>query len=144
MKFKSEKSLRIALVLYGAVLLLGYCSWDLFHHTQTAWKALSPLLPAFLLLWIWLDTGYEIKNACLYYRSGPVSGSIDVARIHTVTSNDKRFYLGVLKPALSVQGCIIQYNRYDQIYLSPEDQLSFLTELTRINPGIVLSFNRAK
>lgn len=143
MKFKSEKSVRITLVLYGVLLLLGYCSWDLFDHSRVAWIGLLPLLPAFLLLWTWLDTEYEISGGRLYYRSGPVSGSIDVLKIHMVTFNDKRFYLGLLKPALSDNGCIIHYNRSEEIYLSPKNQLSFLAELTKINPDIILSFDRA-
>ncbi len=41
-----------------------------------------------------------------------------------------------LKPALSSKGCIIKYRKWDDIYLSPENQELFNAELLKVNPAI--------
>ena len=42
----------------------------------------------------------------------------------------------IWKPALSHIGLIITYNKYDDIYISPEKQEEFIATLHRLNPNI--------
>ena len=44
----------------------------------------------------------------------------------------------IWKPALSHIGLIITYNKYDDIYISPEKSEQFITQLLETNPNITI------
>ncbi len=86
------------------------------------------------LLWLLYGTGYIIDNSYITYYSGPVKGKIEIEKIHTVISG-KSLYIG-LKPATALNGIIVKYGKYDEIYFSPENNEIFIAQLLKIKPGI--------
>lgn len=96
---------------------------------------LLPLLGILIqILWIYFDTSYKITEDELYYYSGFVRGKIKISNIREITKG-KTMWSG-LKPALSPNGLTIRYNRFDKIYISPENNDEVITNLLRINPEI--------
>ena len=96
---------------------------------------LLPLLGILIqILWIYFDTSYKITEDELYYYSGFVKGKIKISNIREITKG-KTMWSG-LKPALSPNGLTIRYNRFDKIYISPENNDEVITNLLRINPEI--------
>lgn len=96
---------------------------------------LLPLLGILIqILWIYFDTSYKITEDELYYYSGFVRGKIKISNIKEITKG-KTMWSG-LKPALSPNGLTIRYNRFDKIYISPENNDEVITNLLRINPDI--------
>lgn len=94
------------------------------------------LLSLLLLLSIALKTEYKIKNNLLYWQSGPFYGKIKINTIHKI-QHHKGIYVPTLwKPALSQIGLIITYNKYDDIYISPENEAEFIAKLLELNPTI--------
>jgi hypothetical protein len=89
-------------------------------------------------IWIWFDTYYIIKDDKIYYKSAFIKGAISISIIHEVEKN-KGLYSGSIKPALSMKGLILKYNRYDDMYISPEKPDEFIGELLKINPDIKLT-----
>lgn len=135
MMFKSGKALWVGLIIWGvvglmvfnAILVITDQSNDPFYLVFTA------LITA-LLLWVWFSTYYVIERKLLRYRSGPINGVIDINSIRKITVG-KTSFVG-LKPSLDSRGCVLAYNKYDEIYLSPKDQGLFVQELVKLNPAI--------
>ena len=135
MVFKSERDIKVSLVIWGAVCLLLVC---VFQSVQQGgaeqWFAIILVLIAAMLLWMWFGTYYVIEGNQLRYRSGPVNGVIAINTISSILTKKTQF-VG-LKPSLATKGCVIKYNKYDEIYLSPAGQELFVKELVKVNPAI--------
>lgn len=90
--------------------------------------------PLALLLWIYFDTNYRIVNDRLRYRSGFLKGEIDIAKIREIIQGETMW--SGIKPALSKNGLIVKFNRYDDIYIAPEDNNQIISDLLEINRNI--------
>ena len=89
-----------------------------------------------LIIWIWVNTYYEIKDGLLHYKSGPLKGKISISSIIKITQN-QTMYAGT-KPALARKGLIITYGKWNEIYISPLLDNDLIKELKKINKGIIL------
>lgn len=92
------------------------------------------LIPPILMLWVYFDTFYKIENNELIYRSGFIRGRIDIRKI-TKVFKGKTNWVG-LKPALATNGLIIRYNKFDEIYISPENNDELIAGLVAVNREI--------
>ncbi|SHN35414.1 PH domain-containing protein [Cyclobacterium lianum] len=90
--------------------------------------------PALLMIWPYLDTRYWIRGHSFYYKSGFIKGEIDISSVRTILKGKTR-WVGV-KPALATGGLIVKYNRYDDVYIAPEDSDALIVDLLTINPAI--------
>lgn len=141
MKFKSEKSAIFALVIFSitAVIFTLLITEILYHSGKNLIMPLLMMLPVGLLLWIWFGTDYEIKDGWLHYRTGPFRGKIEISSIREIRKASVFGIIGI-KPALSTNGILICYNKYDEVYISPENKRDFIAELHRYNAAIKLQF----
>jgi hypothetical protein len=137
-KFRSAKSRKTAwtigipafLVLAGAIINLF-----LEDFSRGIWFTTSIFLIIHgTLCWMWFDTGYDVSETHLHYHSGPMKGKIGIDSIRKIERKTEVF--GGMKPALGSHGIIVHYNKFDDIYLSPENQEAFIRELTLRNPTI--------
>jgi hypothetical protein len=139
MKFEPEKGAVIALVIFSTVsVLLTLQLSTLIYQPKVG--IIFPLLlnlPIGFLLWLWFGTYYEVSENKLSYKSGPFNGSIDVSSIREIRKSGGFWFLG-MKPALSLNGIIICYNQYDEIFIAPDDKRRFIDELLLYNPRIIL------
>lgn len=140
MKFQSRKTLFLGLIIWiTTILLLSYSFIFYFQEglNKEFYIFLSiSLITVSFLLWIWLDTYYEIKDNYLHYKSGPIFGKIEIDSIKKITTN-KTMYIG-LKPALATKGLIIYYDRFNDIYISPVTPWLFIETLQKTNPNIII------
>ena len=93
--------------------------------------------PFGLLLWIYLDTYYQIQGGLLIYHSAFLGGKIEIAKIREIVK-EKTMWVGI-KPALATKGLIIKYNTFDETYIAPEDNNEMVDDLLKINPGIKIT-----
>lgn len=93
-------------------------------------------LVAGMFIWMLLDTKYRIKENKLFYCSGPIRGNIKIANIRKIERWNKWYVTSFIKPALSNDGLIIHYEKFDDIYISPKNKEEFITALLEINPEI--------
>jgi len=94
------------------------------------------LLSLLLLASIAIKTHYKIDKNLLYWQSGPFNGKIDIKTIQKIEHHNGIFVPTIWKPALSQIGLIITYNKYDDIYISPQNEADFIKELLQINSDI--------
>jgi len=123
-------------ILFPAVMILLGAFMIGFFISGPWQLAMIFLAVELLFLWFLLDTYYIIRNGELYYKSAFISGSLSINIIHDIELHTKGMHACSLKPALDIKGLIIKYNRYDDIFISPERQDEFIAQLLAINPGI--------
>jgi hypothetical protein len=138
MKFTSRKDTLFS-VVFGSVclLMLGVVVLafvDNLNLTGLLVVVGTSVLVIGLMLWIYLATYYEINNDILNYRSGPLKGNIAISEINTIIRG-KTLWVGI-KPATARKGLIINYERFNEIYISPEREALFLKMLLAQNPSI--------
>lgn len=90
-----------------------------------------------LFLWIWYDTNYIIDNDLLIAKSGPMVWKIPINEISLIRLNQKTFG-GTWKPTLAWNCIEIKYKKYRSIYISPERQNVFVSQLMELNKTIVI------
>lgn len=131
--YPSEKGRLTLIVFLGSFLLL--ISLLIVALSEAKFVAIILLgIPLTFLTWLWLSTYYRVDNEYLHYTSGPFCGKIAVKSIKEVVRN-RTLWVG-FRPALSPKGLIIRYNKWDEIYISPQHKEAFLTELLKLNEQI--------
>ncbi|WP_372753222.1 PH domain-containing protein [Mariniflexile sp.] len=138
MKFSSRKDVLFTLVILTVCsLLLGIVIFDFFKENASI-KGIFPLVTIVcvvsFLLWLFFDTKYELTETALKYKSGPIQGEIAIASIKEIIKN-KTLWVG-LKPATAAKGLIVKYNKYDEIYISPRSNDTFIRKIVEINENI--------
>ena len=80
----------------------------------------------------------HLNDTILHWKSGPFNGKIVINSITKITHHNGIIVPTFWKPALSHIGLIITYNKFDDIYISPERSAEFLSQLIKINPNITI------
>jgi amino acid transporter len=138
MTFKSKKDWLFSLIFLGfSVFVIGVVCYriylgDLKSHDY--WGLLIPLLVVGLLLWFFFGTNYELNNDEFIYRNGPISGKINIKRIVEVEKG-KTLWVGY-RPATARGGLIVKYDRFNEIYISPETNEIFIDCLLKIKSDV--------
>lgn len=137
-KFKSRKDLSFKIFIFG--LTLTIVSFSIFEISLNGFQdytvILYPSACGFIafLLWIYYGTSYALSKDYLEYRSGPIRGRISILSISKIVANTTMW--SGLKPATAKNGLIIKFNRFNEIYISPETNETFIIEVLRLNPNI--------
>lgn len=137
--YKSKRSKRLnAIFIVTFIIIIGATIPALLQDIDSGFYVVIGInvLSLLLLASIALKTEYKIKNKLLYWQSGPFYGKIDIKTIRKIEHHNGIFVPTVWKPALSQVGLIITYNKFDDIYISPEKEVEFVESLLQINPSI--------
>ncbi len=138
--FQSSKnyiSIGILWLIIGFLLIIPFVPDDIEDSEQTIFFGIFIVYGiTALLIWMLLETNYKIKNNKLFYCSGPIRGNIKIAKICKIERWNKWYVKSFIKPALSNDGLIIYYEKFEDIYISPKNKEEFITALLEINPEI--------
>jgi hypothetical protein len=135
MKFKSSNSFLSKIIFLIIPILLMLL--NLFSYYKNGFSLMTVLWPIYILIMLsmYFNTYYIIDKERLYYKSGFVhKGSIEIKSIYKIIKV-KRFYVGN-KPALTSNGLLLCYNKYDDIFISPESLSLFIDTVTSLNPKV--------
>lgn len=138
MKFHSRKDSLFIGIFIGISILMLYVVVLAFRESTSLTGQLivvltSALVPA-LFIWIYQSTYYEINEGMLHYHSGPLKGNVPISQINSIIRG-KTLWVGI-KPAMARKGLIINYEHFNEIYISPEQEALFLEMLMEQNPSI--------
>ncbi|MGV6944661.1 PH domain-containing protein [Sphingobacterium kyonggiense] len=120
------------LILIPIITLIAILS-DSWQEAVLVNTIISALLISMLLI-IMYTTSYKIDGEILRYRSFFLFGKVSISDIRQLEVG-KTMYVGI-KPATAKHGIIVRYNRYDEIYISPENNQEVVQALLEINPNI--------
>ncbi len=142
MKFTSRKDiLFLALSISTIGFFIGFVIFRVLSVGVTnyspSWNDLLMLAAAGLLLWLGTGTKYELTETVLKYQSGPIRGTIEIDKIHEIVVG-KTMWSG-LKPATARNGLIVKYEKYNEIYISPKTNESFVKKILELNSTIKIS-----
>lgn len=138
--FKSRKDPLFSISIIGiACFLIGIHVYSIIlYQDMSLVKALSlsiSLVVAGLILWMYFQTNYSLsKEDGISYKCGPLKGKIELNRIREITKG-KTLWVG-LKPATSRKGLIVKYDKYEEIYISPKTNESFIQKLLELDNTI--------
>jgi hypothetical protein len=142
MKFKSRKDILFLIIMIGFIVL--FCGFILFRmfsngieNYEFMWTDILMMLVVGLLLWLYFGTEYELTHTELKYKSGPIHGKIELERIKEIIKG-KSLWSG-LKPATARNGLIIKYDKYEEIYISPETNDTFVDKILEFNKNIKIT-----
>ena len=88
-------------------------------------------------MWLFYGTKYELTKTYLKYKSGPIRGKIELKKITQIIKN-KTLWVGI-KPATAKNGLIIKYEKYNEIYISPKTNETFIKQILKLNSGIKIT-----
>lgn len=145
MKFSSRKDPLFVIIIYAiSIFIVAATVVDFYgapyNYAGIAIHLFNALIFAGfigLLLWILHCTCYELTDGLLKYRSGPAHGKIETCRIREVVKGTT-VWIGN-KPATARKGLLIKYDRFEEIYISPENNDTFIAELLKVNPDIIIT-----
>lgn len=87
-----------------------------------------------LLLLLLIKTDYVISNEKLFCRSGFFKKDFEISSIRKIEKSVS-LYVG-WKLGLALRGIVIHYNKFDELYISPENENEFIETLLKVNPDI--------
>ncbi len=105
-------------------------------HLSKPFVLILLTMPLAIVLWIYFGTKYSIRNNKLFYRSAFIFGQIEIKDITEITVGIPAFVM--IRPATSIKGLSIKYNKYDEVFVSPENTSIFISDLKEINENIVV------
>ena len=137
--FESRKGVFIYVIIAFLLFILSislfnFSSFNDLENHEYVISSVLIILSLSLLLWMYFDTKYELTATNLNYKSGPIKGTIEIQKINTILLK-KTLWSGT-RPALASNGLVIKFGTYDEIYISPETNESFVKELSKINKNI--------
>lgn len=142
MKFHSKKDILFSLTILGlnsfliGVVVIGILNGEM--EKKEYWTLIPFLVVVGLLFWLYYGTHYELsEEKGLIYRSGPFHGRISVNRITEIIKG-KTLWAG-FKPATSRKGLIVKYDTYNEIYISPKTNETFIKKILKLNAQIKIT-----
>lgn len=123
MRFPSRKDRWLAVIIWFSIILIVICGLAPFFAEEIPDSVTIILLiimwgMAALMIWMWMGTYYVLEDDHLLIRFGPVSKRLPYAKIRKI--NQTRSVLSSF--ALSTRRLEIRYNRFDLVYISPEEE----------------------
>tara|TARA_R110002020_G_C15660356_1_gene716667 strand:- start:29 stop:475 length:447 start_codon:yes stop_codon:yes gene_type:complete len=141
MKFESRKDLTFSLVIFGLIALLigiavvGLVTGEMEQHEY--WTLIPIIGFVGLFFWFYFGTNYELTEREFIYRCGPFNGKVNVDRI-TEIGKGHTPWIG-LKYATARKGLNVKFDKYNEIYISPKTEDTFIKKILELNNGIKIS-----
>lgn len=142
MNFKSRKDALLSLVTFGVIgfligiLIYGIIVGDI--QKSEYWHLFIVGAVILLLFWLYFGTRYELTSSDFNYYFGPFRGKIALIRIKEVVVGTT-VWVG-FRPATARNGILIKYDTYEELYISPKTNESFVIALKELKSDIIISY----
>lgn len=142
MKFKSKKDLLFSTVIIGVItFLIGIALVGFINGTSEKddyWGFILIIGVIILLFWVFFGTNYKLSEEDgLIYKCGPFKGKISTDRITEIVKG-KTLWVG-FRPATARNGLIIKYDKFNEIYISPKTNETFIDKILELNTHIKIT-----
>lgn len=142
MKIKSRKDTLFTTIILGlcafmlVMAIIGFTNSEVGNEKYFGLILVISVIG--LLIWLFFGTNYELtKQNGLVYRSGPIRGRISIDRITEIVKG-RTLWVG-LKPATARNGLIVKYDKYNEIYISPDTNELFIEKILELNEQIKIT-----
>jgi hypothetical protein len=142
MKFKSRKVILLSLVIFGVTeLLMGILIYGIMVgdiQKNEYWDLFIVGGVICFLIWFYFGTRYELTSTDFKYYSSPFRGKLALIRIKEVLVGTT-VWVG-FRPATARNGILIKYDTYEELYISPKTNESFVIVLKELKSDIIISY----
>lgn len=139
MKFKSRKDSSFKILFLLSIFIVLVSSFILhLHMTEIIATVIVDVINGLtigFIIWVYFTTSYEINDGFIHYKSAFISGSIPVNSVRKIQVGETQ-WVGMKKFGLARNGLIITYNKYDDLYISPVTNESFVNEILKLNAEV--------
>lgn len=145
MNFKSRKDLLSTSIIVLTIIFLItivpiiWLDSDIIETEKFIGSSVIILISAFLA-WTYLGTNYTLTDEEVKIKSGPIKFKIKIENISEIIVNTT-LWVG-WKPATALNGIIIKYNRFDEIYISPNTNELFVKEIIKKKSHIKVTYKK--
>jgi len=144
MKFKSRKDWLFLTVIFGTIAIcVALVIGAVMNGEEGFWSvvviATVTCLVSWLLLSVLLSTSYSIDEDYIYYKAGPFKGKVEIQSIREIQVG-KSMWIG-LRVATAMNGLIIRFGQYNEVYISPDSNSSFTEKLKQVKPDLILKYD---
>lgn len=130
MYFRAKKDIIYTVVIWGVLLFLAYVyafggepvGDPMISYRSTPVIVVVVLFSA-LLLWVWVGTGYDVKDGELRVINGPFSRQIHIGEIRKIDVRDR---------------LEVHFKAYEVITVAPKNREAFIEALLKENPKILV------
>lgn len=140
-KFSSRKDLLFTLAIFGTnIFILATVGYGISKGNITTpgyWVVPLVLVVVIALFWMFFGTFYQLSSEKLYYQCGPIRGTIALERIREIVKG-RTLWVG-FRPATSRKGLIIKFDKFNEIYISPQTNEAFIAKILELKPDIIIS-----
>ena len=144
MKFKSRVDwfFKSAIALILISFIAGFIQMKVDNESTSSLVLFSIVMGVVMLFLFSLipTTYYDIKEDQLLCKTLFFNKKLTIDSIRKIDVGNS-LYAG-MKMSLALKGIIIHFNKYDEIYISPENQEEFVQHLVKINPQIKIIGNK--
>lgn len=137
-RFRSRIDIWLLILVFAPI---GWVLWRVVHAVVTGGLTNElfvtggvSALACGLMIWMFVDTSYELTAADLRVRCGPLRATLPLSTIRRV----RRSHTLLAGPALSLRRLEIDHGKFDQAIISPHDQAGFIAALVERVPTIVV------
>ena len=146
MKFESRKDILLSVIYLGLITFLigiaivGLITGEMEQHAY--WTLIPILGSAGFFFWLYFGTNYELTERDFIYRCGPFYGKVNVDRITEIVKGHTP-WIG-LKYAMARKGLNVKFDKYNEIYISPKTEDTFIKKILELNKGIKITDGQAE
>lgn len=139
MKIKSAFSrnyfLFVLLLPIVLILIINTLSGELIEKSLIPILILSGFL-LFLFSILYATTYYKIENEQVIISMFFYITKINISEIRRIKHSNSLIKTNLYKPGFHYKGIEIEYNKYDDIFISPKNNELFINQLLQRNPNI--------
>lgn len=144
MKFKSRIDWLYLSIIFGAIgLCLALVIGTALNDEEGFWgvgiMSSVTVLLSWLLLSVLLNTNYSVDEDHIWYEAGPFKGKVEIQSIREIQLG-KSMWTG-LRVATAMNGLIIRHGRYDEVYISPDSNSSFIEKIKQVKPDLIIKYD---
>lgn len=144
MKFKSRIDWLFLSAIFGTIglcfaLVIGTALNDEEGFWGVGIMFSVTILLSWLLLSVLLNTNYSADEDHIWYESGPFKGKIEIQSIREIQVG-KSIWTG-LRVATAMNGLIIRHGKYDEVYISPDSNSSFIEKIKQVKPDLIIKYD---
>tara|TARA_B100000768_G_scaffold180868_1_gene201990 strand:- start:10190 stop:10624 length:435 start_codon:yes stop_codon:yes gene_type:complete len=143
-KFKNRIDWLFLSVIFGTIgLCLALVIGTALNDKEGFWgvgiMSSVTILLSWLLLSVLLNTHYSVDEDHIWYESGPFKGKVEIQSIREIQLG-KSMWTG-LRVATAMNGLIIRHGKYDEVYISPDSNSSFIEKIKQVKPDLIIKYD---
>lgn len=146
MIYKSRKDNFFRIILGGiGTCLVGFFVYLYFAEGFTNELLVTGIIFTIIIVFLfslWTNTFFQIKDNRLVYSASFIKGKVEIKNITKITTQVTKF-IG-LKLGLARNGICIESSSHPDIYMTPEHEEKFISEILKINSSIKMINQKAK